>query len=277
MGNQRSQQVNTYEWSKKEKIGIGNLCEVYKCLQKKSKTTPEKMVAIKVFKKPSMSQEETNLISHAFSMAIGWSHPNINAVHCIAIIDGFQSLVMEYADLGNLHDYKFKDEGQKIQSALAIVQGLKFLHLEQNGVIHRNLKPTNILFKTGPNGQVVTQLGDAGFGKVLISNAGNTQFEDSPAYRALEILEGSEYDLSADIYSLSTILYEILMGQDYPMPKHKGSLSSVLKAMREHERPSMVELGDKYQPLAALIRKGWSPEPKDRPLLEEFERELMKL
>ena len=105
----------------------------------------------------------------------------------------------------------------------------------------------------------------------------NTQFEDSPEYRAPEVIEGSEYDLKADIYSLSTILYEIFMGQRYTMPKYKPSVANMLKVIKKHERSSMVELDDKYQPLAALIRKGWNPEPKDRPLLEQFERELMKL
>ena len=230
-----------------------------------------------------MSDEETNMIGKAFAMAIEWNHENINAVRSLAFIDGYQTLVMDYADLGNLENFKFDNDDQKIKSALDIVKGLEFLHLEKDeengiiGVIHRNLKPTNVLFKSGAKGKVITQLGDAGFGKILTSNIENTQFEDSPEYRAPEVIEGSEYDLKADIYSLSTILYEIFMGQRYTMPKYKPSVANMLKVIKKHERPSMVELDDKYQSLAALIKRGWSIEPTERPSLEEFQIELLKL
>ena len=279
----RSKKTAEYDWDNKELIGNGMLCEVYKCEQANTRGEPPELVAIKRFKNPTMSEEECNMIGKAFSMAKDWDHMNINAVRSLEFIDGYHTLVMDYADLGNLENFKFKNDAQKIKSALDIVKGLEYLHTEKDeengiiGVIHRNLKPANVLFKTGSKGRVVTQLGDAGFGKVLTSNIENTQFEDSPEYRAPEVIEGSEYDLKADIYSLSTILYEMFMGQPYPMPKFKNSVANMLKVIKKHERPSMVELDDKYQLLASLIKRGWNIEPTERPSLKEFYIELLKL
>ena len=72
---------------------------------------------------------------------------------------------------------EFKSQQRKKESSKQVGLNetpLKFLHVEQ-GIIHQNLKPSNILFKTGENGQVVTQIGDASLGKVLVSTVGDTQ------------------------------------------------------------------------------------------------------
>ena len=108
------------------------------------------------------------------------------------------------------------------------------------------------------------------------SSSGNTQFVDNPEYRAPELIEGAEYDFSVDVYSLSVILYEIFSGQKFVL-KSKKTQASVLKAIRTQERPDMEELGERFAPVVALIKRGWNVDAKERPSLTEFETELKKL
>ena len=161
--NHRSKKpAKAFHWDKRVKLGSGDLCDVYKCIYGETK----KNVAIKIVRHQTLSDEEKNKIASAYTFAQELKHENINAVIGLTILDANEALVMELADQGNLKDFKFKDEKQKIKAALDIIAALRFLH-EEKGTFHRNLKPTNILFRTGASGEVVAQIGDAGFGKVF--------------------------------------------------------------------------------------------------------------
>ena len=262
-----------YQWNDKELIDDGKVCHVYKCIRKGSKKEPSMTVALKVLKNPTLSKEEINQFVHAYSFAEYLTHRNINKVHGLVHIDGYNALVMDYADLGNLAKFKFKDQAQKIQSALDMVSGLKFLH--EKNAFHRNLKPSNVLLKTGEeDGSIITQIADVGLGKVMFSASGNTQFTDEPEYRAPELIKGNEYDLRVDVYSLSIILYEMFTGQKYALPKHKKSVANILDAIQSQVKPDMTTLGADMTPLVLLIGKGWSFDPSERPTLEEFQNGL---
>ena len=113
----------------------------------------------------TLSDEDKDKIAKAYTFAQELKHENINAVIGLTILDTNEALIMTLADQGNLKDFKFKDENQKIKATLDIIAGLRFLH-EEKGTFHRNLKPSNILFRTGTSGELVAQIGDAGFGKV---------------------------------------------------------------------------------------------------------------
>ena len=87
-------------------------------------------------------------------------------------------------------------------------------------------------------------------------------------YAAPEVLEGSAYDKTADVYSLGVVTWELWYGrlvQDEMMATaaHKGG--DVEKAMREGQRPSLLTIHEPSQQLAELITSMWSHEPKSRP------------
>ena len=73
---------------------------------------------------------------------------------------------------------------------------------ERRGVMHRDIKPVNILFQRGS-----IKIADWGFSRLLAEGEMACSFIGSPAYMAPEVLKGEEYTIKADIWSLGVVIY----------------------------------------------------------------------
>ena len=140
------------------------------------------------------------------------NHSNIITIYDVGITDGLHYISMEYVDGGDLRARIAK--GVEPATALALVatigRCLEFAH--RVGVVHRDVKPANILFRKDG----VPLLTDFGIAKQLRTQSGLTMTGSvlgSPGYLAPEQAEGREVDGRADIYSLGIILYEMLVGK----------------------------------------------------------------
>lgn len=131
--------------------------------------------------------------------------------------DGRPYLVMTYADQGTLADRLEGGTltvGQSLEVVRQVAAGLQALH--DRGILHRDVKPGNVLFRTtdGTDGdEVRVMLGDLGLGKAMDVSSRLTMIAGSPAYVAPEQAQGEPPDARADQYSLAVLTYLLLTGR----------------------------------------------------------------
>jgi len=176
--------------------------------------------------------------------------------------DGRPYLVMTYADQGSLAD-RLNGDGLEVAEAAEVVRqvgaGLQALH--DRGILHRDVKPGNVLFRTvGDGGRGVrAMLGDLGLGKALDVSSRLTMIAGSPSYVAPEQAQGETPGAAADQYSLAVITHYLLSGQ---MPFHHTDLSA---AASPGPPPPLSQGGRSYpREVEDVVRRALSPAPADR-------------
>lgn len=190
--------------------------------------------------------------------------------------DGRPYFVMEYADGGTLADL-CADGPPPVSGALELTalaaRGAAALH--EAGIVHRDIKPTNLLLRTAPDGGRRLLLADLGLAKSLAQASALTLAAGSAGYQPPEQAEpGAGIDERADVYSLGAVGYELLTGT-VPGPPGKvlppsrlrpdldpGVERAVLRALepdRERRWPSARAFADELDRLAAApARPRWS-------------------
>ncbi|MDR0914532.1 MAG: Stk1 family PASTA domain-containing Ser/Thr kinase [Oscillospiraceae bacterium] len=193
----------------RELIGVGGMAYVYHCYD----TIDDREVAIKILKDEYLNNKDFIRRFKNESKAIAMlSHPNIVKVLDVSFGDVIQYIVMEYIDGITLKEYiTLKEVLDWHEAVHFIIQTLKALqHAHDNGIVHRDIKPQNImLFQDGTI--KVTDFGIARFS----SNATRTMTQHaigSVHYIAPEQAKGELTDGRADIYSIGVMLYEMLTG-----------------------------------------------------------------
>jgi hypothetical protein len=194
--------------------------------------------------------------------------PHVVGVHDIGEADdGRPYLVLTYADGGSLAD-KIKAGPLEIADVVDIVtqvgSGLKQLHAR--GVLHRDVKPANVLFRTDPAGDRA-MLGDLGLGKSLETVSQLTMPGGTPAYVAPEQVMGDRLDQRADLYSLGAVAYAAFTGQ---APHGVISLGAVMRI--DAPPPSMSTIRADIPPaIDAVVRRALEPDRDKRwPDLDSF-------
>ena len=178
--------------------------------------------------------------------------------------DGRPYLVMSYADQGTLAD-RLEIEGLTTGQALEVVRqvgdGLAALH--ERGVLHRDVKPANVLFRTveapRDGSPVRAMLADLGLGKALDMSSRLTMVAGTPSFVAPEQAQGEPLDARADQYSLGALSYLLLTGR---APFRHASLSA---AADPGEPPPMsgegLELSDGVE---GVVRRALDPDRERR-------------
>ncbi|MFF4928807.1 serine/threonine-protein kinase [Streptomyces griseofuscus] len=128
--------------------------------------------------------------------------------------DGRPYFVMEYADGGTLADL-LRDGPLPVPEALALTAqaARAAAALHEAGIVHRDIKPTNVLLHTAPDGTRRVLLADLGLAKSLAQGSVLTLAAGSAGYRPPEQAEpGAGIDERADVYSLGAVGYELVTG-----------------------------------------------------------------
>ncbi|MFI5622493.1 serine/threonine-protein kinase [Nocardioides sp. NPDC051685] len=158
--------------------------------------------------------------------------------------DGRPYLVMTYADQGTLAD-RVDAEPMSMAQVFDVVRqvGLGLQTLHDRSVLHRDVKPANVLFRT-VDGKVRAMVADLGLGKSLDVSSRLTLIAGTPTYVAPEQARGESLDARADQYSLAAITYLLLTGRP---PYRHASLAAA-----SHPGP-LPPLSSEDRPIPAAV------------------------
>jgi tRNA A-37 threonylcarbamoyl transferase component Bud32 len=198
------------------------------------------------------------------------SHPNILAVHDFGLSpDGLAYLVMDYIDGASLQEYialKKTIHWQKAcQFFLQICSGLQHAHIK--GVVHRDLKPGNIMMTKDDQQKYVLKIVDFGLAKICGDDSAQRltltgEIFGSPLYMSPEQCQGNVLDHRSDIYAMGIIMYETITGK--PPFRGKNIVETFQKQIIEPPPPIEEELAVPAK-LANIIYQSLAKDADDRP------------
>ena len=230
------------------KIGTGGMADVYKAKDHKL----NRFVAVKVLK-PEF-REDTTFIKKFRSeaqAAAGLTHPNIVNVFDVGDDEGVYYIVMELIEGITLKEYIGKKGKLSIKEATSIAiqvsMGLEAAH--NHGIVHRDVKPQNIIIST--DGKV--KVTDFGIARAASSNTISSNVMGSVHYSSPEQVRGGYSDEKSDIYSLGITLYEMVTGR---VPFDGDTTVAIaIKHLQEEMVPPSVYTPDLPYSLEQIIFK----------------------
>ncbi|RHY17503.1 hypothetical protein DYB25_009211, partial [Aphanomyces astaci] len=194
------------------RIGSGSFAIVYKGYHKVTNVP----VAVKAINKTKLNPKLLENLESEISIMRQINHPNIVKLYDIKKTDKHIYLMLEYCDGGDLQHFIKKQPNGVVTEATArhflreLADGLHVLW--SLNLIHRDLKPQNLLL-TEPSATSSLKIADFGFARHLESTSLAETLCGSPLYMAPEILQFQKYDNKADLWSVGTILYEMVVGR----------------------------------------------------------------
>jgi serine/threonine protein kinase len=244
-----------------EQLGVGGMAVVYKGLD----TTLKRHVAIKLILPNNRRPEKIFIrFKREAHILARLSHFNILKIFDTGKHQNLPYLVMEYLPGGTLKERLGKPIPwqEAVRLLIPIGEALAYAHKEK--VIHRDVKPSNILLTS--NGQPM--LTDFGIAKILLDNeeaadlTGVGMGIGTPAYMSPEQSQGKDVDARTDVYALGVVLYEMITGQK---PYTANTPSSILlKQVTEPLPPPSSFVQNLPADVEKILIKALAKDPEDR-------------
>jgi serine/threonine-protein kinase len=219
-----------------ERLGSGGMSNVYKATDR----ILERQVAVKILAEHLSDDERFVARFRREALAVArLIHPNIVQVYDSGVDDGRHYIVMEYvagrsgAQILQRHGPVSAETAAEI--GIQACAGLDYAH--RRGIIHRDVKPGNLMITGGPvgSGELVVKLTDFGIARAIeqtrITQVGSVV--GTAAYLAPEQVRGEEATPATDVYALGVVLYQFLTGR---LP-YEGSSLAELAVRQQNEKP----------------------------------------
>ncbi|KAA0708674.1 Mitogen-activated protein kinase kinase kinase 7 [Triplophysa tibetana] len=228
-------------------------------------------VAIKTIE----SESERNAFIVELRQLSRVNHPNI--VKLYGSCNNPVCLVMEYAEGGSLYNVLHGAEplphytaSHAMSWCLQCSQGVAYLHgMKPKALIHRDLKPPNLLLVAGG-----TVLKICDFGTACDIQTHMTNNKGSAAWMAPEVFEGSNYSEKCDVFSWGIILWEVITRRK-PFDEIGGPAFRIMWAVHRGTRPPLIKNLPKH--IESLMTRCWSKDPSQRPSMEEIVKVMSHL
>ena len=244
-----------------EELSHGELQIVYRARDEKL----NREVALKILP-PNLVQEperRRRFVQEATATA-SLEHPHIGVIHEIGEADGVLFIAMEFLRGGSLAERMERERlavTDALELASGIAQGLSYAH--EHGVVHRDLKPGNVML----TGEGYPKLVDFGLAKLLDaeknpflnaapddsplgSAASEGVSEDTVSYMSPEQARGGKVDPKSDIFSFGLLFYHMLSGRP---PFEASSRTDTLYAILRDETPQLAGMGTEERSLLQPI------------------------
>jgi hypothetical protein len=219
-----------------QRIGAGGVGEVWRARHIRL----NKPVAIKLIL-PHLCEDE-NIYSRFVQEAIATAnleHPHIISVHDFFSVGDDAFLVMSYVEGGSLQDRIRKrgrlSSAETLNIARGMLDALDFAH--QKGIVHRDVKPSNILLSPDLHAYLVDFGIALVLGKTRITRFGANI--GTPDYMSPEQIRGEQLDHRTDVYSFGCVLYEMLTGQS-PFRRSDDDTEFTLMERHMNETPASM-------------------------------------
>ena len=225
-------------------------------------TILDRQVAIKTFKIDANDEDAVKRFNREAKAVTSLSHPNIVSIYDVENEGEFYYLILEYVEGMTLKDYMVKNPRIPIETIVHIAKQIAagLSHAHQNGIIHRDIKPQNILM----NENLTCKITDFGiaraYGDTTLTQT--NQMLGTVYYLSPEQARGNVATAQSDIYSLGILIFEMITGQ-IPF-KGESAVAIALKHLQE-ELPDI----DKYrenvpQSVKNIVLKATMKNPNER-------------
>lgn len=241
-------------------VASGGTAVLYKAVQ----VSLDRVVAVKRLH-PHLTQDEnfTRRFILEAKAAASLDHENIVRVIDFGVEDGSYQMVMEFVEGESLKEVLERWRPIHPEFALALVyqilRGLE--HAHSKGIVHRDIKPGNVMLTQ--NG--IAKITDFGLAKLTHGNTVQTAADSilgTPLYMSPEQAFGESVDQRSDLFSLGTVLYELLTGrQPFASENYMGVIQNII-----HSRvPSVREVAPDVPPeVEALVTKALAKNREER-------------
>lgn len=273
----------------RRRTGRGGMADVYLGIHE----SLQRPVAVKILHSHLVEEEDVRRRFHAEAKAVsGLRHPNIVQVYDFGLLDGRPYIIMEFVDGPSLAgllqarsrgDHSISTE-LVVDLVIQVASALDYAHAR--GIVHRDVKPANILLRRSDSGQLGADredwpleavLSDFGVARLAQSTAATLSgtILGTPAYMGPEQVMGGAIDSRTDIYSLGVVLYEMLTG----VLPFRAPSETPAAMLFQHVHGAPPPLPDELSRLQLVIDRALAKNPADRytsarDLADELRRRL---